>query len=403
MSPHKIAKSVLFHARRARIRALAAPRGLPWLRRRLNLPTNEVFDPLAEPGDAAFRLVPFDAEDEFVRPLPDLQPPNAAARAFFVTHRHEAASKRFVAEFHGGLAWGHPTGGVFAADGRFVPTLAHDPGGAAHHAVWTRLRLPCPRELRGRTLYLVTPQATDNFHHWQIDLLPRLGLVQRAGYDLSAFDHVVINHSERPYQLDALATLGVAANKLIRPDESLLVRCEVLVVPSLKTPNQTIPAADVAFLRSRFLGEARPSTSARRRIFLSRRDAAFRRLHNEQQFYPALQAEGFEIVSLAGTTVFEQARLFAEAEVIAGPAGAAFANLVFASAGAHVIEITPPQWLSVYHWMISARLGLTHTMLLGDGPVMQGVPDSSARRHDIHLPRERLEHVLASLLPTVAP
>ncbi len=80
--------------------------------------------------------------------------------------------------------------------------------------------------------------------------------------------------------------------------------------------------------------------------------------------------------------------------MVAGPAGAAFANLVFSGAPAHVIEIAPPQWLSAFHWMISARLGLSHTVLLGEGPVMRGVPDSSARQADIFVRPEKLAALL---------
>jgi hypothetical protein len=113
-----------------------------------------------------------------------------------------------------------------------------------------------------------------------------------------------------------------------------------------------------------------------------------------------LRAHDFEILPLSGLDVAKQARLFSEAAAIAGPAGAAFANLVFASAPACVLEISPPQWLAAFHWMISARLGLTHTVLLGTGSLMRGVPDASARQTDIVVSPEKLAGVLG---PASAP
>jgi capsular polysaccharide biosynthesis protein len=324
-------------------------------------------------------------------PLFDGAPPEAVA--FFADRRVESTAPTYVAEFQDGVAWGHPTGGIFTADGRFVPAFTHDPGGPKSHTVWTRLRLPEPRRLAGRTLYLVTPEATDNFHHWLIDLLPRLGLVQRAGYQLAQFDHVIVNHAGRPYQRSTLAHLGIPAEKILLADEKLFLRCESLVVPSLKPQHQTLPAADLAFLRGAFLHDL-PSGTARRKIFLSRGDARFRRLANEAELKPLLESHGFEIVCPADLDFIAQARLFAESTWIAGPAGAAFANLVFATAPARVVEIAPPQWLAAFHWMISARSGLEHTILLGDGPVMRGVPDSSARQADITLPCAKLASVL---------
>ena len=388
MSPRKLAKTVLYHARRAQIRALSAPREMRWLRRRLHLPGNQVYDPLAGDTSEGTRVTLLDAAENFRRPLPTIAGQNPGAFAFFSSRATEFTAPTYVVEFTDAIAWGHPTGGVFTADGRFVPAFTHDPSGANFHTVWTRFHLPKPKRLAGRTLYLVTPEAADNYHHWIIDLLPRLGLVRRAGYDLAKFDHVIVNHCARRYQFETLAQLGIDREKIMAASESVFVRADRLVVPSLKTSNQSLPAGDVAFLREMFPGRRNRATG--RKIFLSRHDAAFRRLRHETEIHPLLRAHDFEIISPATLDVAGQARLFSEAAVIAGPAGAAFANLVFANPTARVIEIVPPQWLAVFHWMISARLGLEHTILLGDGPVMKGVPDVAARQCDILLNPEKL-------------
>jgi len=394
MSPRKLVKSVLFHARGAQIRALAASRETPWLRRRLRLPANEVFDPLAAAGERDTKITRLDAAETFVRPLPAVVDANPDVTRFFAARAVEATAPTYAAELTNAIAWGHPTGAVFTSDGRFIPAFSHEPAGADHHTVWTRLHLPQPSRLPGRTLYLVTPEATDNYHHWLIDLLPRIGLVRRAGFAPSDFDHVIVNHAGRRYQLETLARLGIAAEKLILARESVYVRCDQLVVPSLKPSNQSLPAADLRFLRDTFLGEQYHHQGPRRRLFLSRSDAAFRRLRNEAEVHGVLRAHDFELVSLAGLEVAEQARLFAGAEYVAGPAGAAFANLVFAPLSARVIEIVPPQWLAVFHWMISARIGLEHTIVLGEGPVMRGVPDATARQRDIIVAPQKLSALL---------
>lgn len=401
ISARKLAKSFLYHARGTRIRALAAPREIPWLRRRLHLPSNDIFDPLEPVSSADVKVILLDPAGRFQRALPLLPDGHPDAQAFYAARTEETTAPGFVAEFSRGIAWGHPTGGVFTADARFAPAFTHDPCGAAFHTVWTRLSLPPPRRVRGRVLYLVTPEATDNFHHWMIDLLPRLGLVERAGYEIAAFDHVIVNHTARRYQRETLRRLGVAPEKIIRADDSLWVQADSLVVPSLKPDNQTLPASDAAFLRRKFLPVR--AMASQRRLYLSRGDASFRRLRHESDFFPLLRAHGFEIVSPATLDVAGQAQLFAEAEIIVGPAGAAFANLVFASPGTQVVEIAPPGWLAAYHWMISARLSLDHSILLGEGPVMRGVPDVSARERDIVLKPEKLAALLASVTAVTSP
>lgn len=395
-SARKLAKSLLYHARAARIRALAVPRRSTWLRRQLNLPANETFDPFRDAPPPGATFAALEPAATFRRPLPELPDAHPAALAFFARHTEESLAPRGVATFDGGVAWGHPTGGVFTAQGHFVPVFTHDPCGDAFHTVWTRLHLPAPRRLAGRVLYLVTPEATDNFHHWLVDLLPRLGLVQRAGHRLADFDRVIVNHAGRGYQFATLERLGIPREKIVAADASLLVRADQLVVPSLKASNQTLPSSDLAFLQRSFLGH-RPNGRPSRRIFLSRADAAFRRLSNEPALHPLLRAHGFEIVTPGQLSLPEQARLFAEAAVVAGPAGAGFANLVFANPPAHAIEIAEPGWLAAFHWMISARAGLRHTVLLGEGEVMRGVPDSSARQRDIVVDPEKLAALLSAV------
>jgi capsular polysaccharide biosynthesis protein len=402
-SPRRFAKSLQFHARGAYIRALGTVRRVPWLRRALRLPSNRPLEPLRDGDAPGVRVTLLEPAARFRRPLPLFAEGSETARPFFAARTLEETAAAYVVELEGGIGWGHPTAGVFTRERRFVPALTHDPSGGAFHTAWTRWSFPRPRQLPGRTLYLVTPEATDNYHHWLIDLLPRLGQVQRAGYDLSTFDQVIVNHSARRYQLATLEKLGLAPERVIAAHPALFIQAEQLVVPSLKPENQTLPPADVAFLRRTFLGDRAPARpGGGRRLFLSRADAGYRRLHNETDLHPLLRAHDFEIVTPAGLDVAGQARLMAEAAVVAGPAGAAFANLVFASAPARVVEIAPPQWLAAFHWMISARLGLEHTLVLGEGPVMRGVPDVAARQADILFPAERLTPLLRRSSLTVS-
>jgi capsular polysaccharide biosynthesis protein len=392
MNLRKILKTGEFHTRRARVRALAVPRALPWLRRGLNLPPNAVVNPLQAGASEGIAVTLLDPTESFTRPMPEAGS-SPEAKEFFGTRCREDCSQSYVAEISGGYVWGNRDGAVFAPDGRFIPVLSRDPWGPSLHSVWSRMHLPKPLSLPGRTLYLVTPEATDNYHHWVIDLLPRIGLVARAGFAPADFDHVIINHAGRRYQKDSLAALGIAEEKLITATEQLHVRAEMLVVPSLKSHNQCLPSADISFLRQRFLGG--PGTrKPGRRLFISRRGAAFRQLRNESELLPILEDYGFEVVSLGELQMKEQAEFFSEAEWVVGVSGAGFSNLVFASPSARVVELAPPQWLSVYHWMISARLNLSHTVILGDGPAWSGHPEISGRSRDVTLSAPRLAAVL---------
>jgi capsular polysaccharide biosynthesis protein len=67
-------------------------------------------------------------------------------------------------------------------------------------------------------------------------------------------------------------------------------------------------------------------------------------------------------------SVAEQAKVFAEADVIVATHGAALANLCFASPGSTVIELFAPDYVNVCYWALAQRVpGLRYRYLVGEG------------------------------------
>jgi len=147
------------------------------------------------------------------------------------------------------------------------------------------------------------------------------------------------------------------------------VRAEVGCFTSRPLFRQGItPPWAVRYLRSLILPEAQPAKPSRR-ILLLRKDEKKRPLANAAELEAALAPHGFVSVEPAKLSVTEQARLFAEAEAIIAVHGAALANLVFASAGTHVLEILPlgPR-LGVYR-ILADRVGTLYDCVFGNGPL----------------------------------
>ncbi len=381
--------------RRLRIFALAGPRELAVTRTRLQLPRNQPFPLCASQADGVtVRLV--DPEETFHRPLPRM-PGEPACHPAFLEHQHGVFPATFVAEIRDARVWGHSNAAILTADGRLIPELSHDIWGPALHNIYTHASLPRPRLLKGRTLSLITPEASANYHHWMLDLLPRAGLAERAGWDLRAFDHILVKYTGLPFQIETLGRLGIDSSRIIHVHDRDHFQAEVLVVPSLHLDNTRVSPVDIRYVRSLFL----PSTPAvpRRRLYLSRRDATRRRLVNEEEIRRILLARGFEEVSMSGLTVAEQARLLSEAAVVAGPGGAAHANLLFAPPSCHVIEFCAPGWVVVYEWMISTALSLDHTVLIGRGPRPSPKLPPRGITDDIDLDPALLEKALDALPP----
>lgn len=215
-------------------------------------------------------------------------------------------------------------------------------------------RLGTPRVLPGVTA-TITAAMSDSYYHWMLDLLPRLDLLQRAGI---AYDRLIAPDA-LPFQRETLRAAGVSPEALVRPDDEFYVECETLLFPSVPGTAGQSPVWSLAYLRDLFAAE-RNGQEQTRRLYLSRADTNRRRLANEDEVFAALEGSGFELVTGSGMTVAEQARLFAQAEVVVAPHGGALTNLVFCEPGTKVVEFFPPGYNPVCFWTICAGLDLPY-------------------------------------------
>jgi len=383
--------------RMARVRALSPIRAFGPLRTHFQLPRNDVFSLRSSRDDGVeVRLV--EPEVSFERALP-FMPGELQVHFNFVKEQRGVFPATFVAELRRGRFWGHYGGAVFTADGRLVPELSKDVWGTSLHSAFLQTHLPKRRVLAGLTLSLVTPEAPSNYHHWMMDLIPRAGLVERAGYRLKDFDHVLINDRGLPYQRETLSRLGIDPSQLIRVDDQLHIEADRLVVPSMRHDNTKVSRAEMEFVRRLFLPEEAVPGTAHRRLYVSRRDASFRQVLNEHELMPLLREYGFEEVVMSSLSVAEQARIFSEAEVVMGPNGSALANLIFAHPSCLAIEFSAPGWVVGYNWMICANFGLLYTALVGKGPRPLAGSLPREIKEDITLDLDQVKLALEALGP----
>lgn len=93
------------------------------------------------------------------------------------------------------------------------------------------------------------------------------------------------------------------------------------------------------------------------KIFISRNNAQFRKILNEDSFFnDILKPKGFVNINLDNMTVLEQANLFRHAKKIVTMHGAALANLIFSSPGVEVVEIRNDFYTTVY-WSLATVIG----------------------------------------------
>ena len=231
---------------------------------------------------------------------------------------------------------------------------------------WTfrRLSLPKPQAVTGRTLVLASTGG-DTYFHWMTDVLPRVGLARRAGYDPASFDWVLVNSLIHPFQRESLHQLGIHANRCLAfHKKELVYEMEEALLPSLPGVPGVVPPETVDFLRNTFSTEKNPRS---RKIFIGRSAAKHRVLIHEMEIWAQLQKRGFESVKCEKLSVQEQAEVFGAADVVVGAHGAALTNLVFCRPGTRVVELFSPAYVNPCYRDLCVAAGLRHAAVIGNG------------------------------------
>ena len=99
----------------------------------------------------------------------------------------------------------------------------------------------------------------------------------------------------------------------------------------------------------------------------------------------------------------EKARLFAEAEFVAGPHGAGLTNLLFAPGGCRVLEIIDPAHVNVLYYSLADLLDQPYGALFGTGTGNSAVVHRSTGHDDLLLSPERLARGLQAMLERTTP
>ena len=270
----------------------------------------------------------------------------------------------WVAKLQGVRVFG-PTVSVVDQAGQLVADVSVEWGRKAkENWVFRRLLLPKPQPVSGRTLVLASTGG-DTYFHWITDVLPRLGLARRAGYNIASFDWVLVNGLTHPFQQETLKHLGIPKNRCLSFHKTeLAYEMEKALLPSLPGVPGVVPPETVEFLQSTFPTK---KIGTGRKLFIGRGGAEHRALIHEGKIAAMLSERGFESVDCGKMSVQEQANIFGSAEVVVGAHGAALTNLVFCRPGTLVVELYSPAYVNPCYRDLCVAAGLRHAAVIGNG------------------------------------
>ena len=192
----------------------------------------------------------------------------------------------------------------------------------------------------------------NNWYHWIIEIVSRVVLLRSLPAE---FDRCPIlvpqkclelkNHREFLLSLlNGREIRGIKGNLAVK--NLLYLDAPVAATPQLHGPSTVHDEAQLRIGKksSILLNEYRQlvlssygldAQKDSRKIFLARRQN--RRAYNQKEVSRFLKGKGFEDIYMEDLSVDEQLRTMASAEVVVGPTGAAWANLLFSYAQAAII------------------------------------------------------------------
>lgn len=280
--------------------------------------------------------------------------------------------RSFVVEIPDGRAWGDGVNSaVITPDHKLLADLST---GSAE-LVFFSSQIKRPTEIDGTVVFLTQKfMMAGNYFHWMFNVLPKFDVLRRSGIDLSCVEKYAIYRSDRPFIQETLNILGVAGSKIIQSCNHPHIKAKSLIVPS---PIVHIPSKqNCDFLRSQFLPESSIECKNHQpeRIFITRQEAAYRHILNEEELITCLKRFDIHPVRLETLSVLEQAALFSQAKVVVAPHGAGLTNLVFCQPGTKVIEIFPRDYVVAVYHLISNHCGLQYYYLSANAFENQDCP-----------------------------
>jgi hypothetical protein len=223
----------------------------------------------------------------------------------------------------------------------------------------TPLRRPA-RSMPGSYCLLASPWSPAYYYHWLLDALPRLAVIEQ--FEALQSLPLIVPESLTGFQRDSLALGGIPPQRLAGFD-GRCARVDRLYFPQLLGPTGNPSPHAVSWLRSRFQAQMVAEPATLRRLYVSRSDAPKRRVLNEDRIIDFLRAHGFEIICPGRLSLAEQIALFSQAGVVVGPHGAGLTNIVFAPAGATLIEFFGDSYINGCFWALANLRGQTHAFL----------------------------------------
>jgi capsular polysaccharide biosynthesis protein len=307
------------------------------------------------------KQIGFQSASFFERKLPISIDPNI--HESFLKEEFRAGQDIFAYEIADARVWG-AQGTVITPDNKVIIEFSKEfRSRPEEFSIFQQPFLPRPKLIQGSTILLAAP-AGQVYGHWLMDVLTRLAVLERLGFNWRQGNHFFVNGVQRAFQRRSLELLGIPESKWISGVETPHIQCERLIAPSQAGMSGNLPDWAVGWLREKFLPHAQDPELGKK-VFILRTQTVGRRLLNQVAISKTLESYGFASVTLESLSFEEQIGVFANAEIVIGANGSGMFNIIFCKQGTKVIELFGDSSVNVCQWAASQSVSLNYAYLVG--------------------------------------
>lgn len=204
------------------------------------------------------------------------------------------------------------------------------------------------------------------YYHWIVDILPKIQGIELYESVTGNNVRIIIPPNPPSWMITSLNVLGYDSGDWEVWDGGN-EHVESLLIVSRRKHGKIPKYSSIKWLRRKVrhkLNTHDTSDEFSKRVFVSRRDADWRRLVNLDRILDIIEPYGFEEFIPTNHSIAEQMHTFSEADFIMGPHGSNLANIVFSS-DCVVCEIFGDSPRTADYWILSEELNIEYTFLKG--------------------------------------
>jgi len=304
----------------------------------------------------------------------------------------------FVSVIPNGRVYGS-NGVIISPDDKLIGDLSREFDNVlSNHTIFKEWKLSKLKHYDA-SLAVISAPGGAGYYHWMFDVLPRIGLLNKAGFGNEKIDYYVVNQLAYPFHIESLNIFGVAPSKIIESNLKLHIKARYLYVPSLPGISGYVPKSSCELIRKMFLiNDGNNTFTEYPNIYVGRGNVDMRVVINESEVIELVKKYGFRYVEMDGLSILEQSKIFNSSKVVIAPHGAALTNLVFCDAGTKVIEIFSPNYLLGCYWHLSSQLELDYYYISGLGEYSESTLNLDSNKDDIFVDTKTLEQLIRIVL-----